>query len=127
MIDKNKQYRTRDGREVRIYATDGAGSHPIQGAVLHEGGWVQRDWDALGYYSLRANQSSFADLVEVKPRIRRTMWVNIYDSEHDTLYFVSRDLADRYPRNPGERLACIKMEIDCEHGHGLEPFGEELT
>ena len=28
-IDKNRTYTTRDGREVRIYATDGAGSKPV--------------------------------------------------------------------------------------------------
>ena len=32
MIDKNKQYRTRDGREVRIYATDGYGHYPVHDA-----------------------------------------------------------------------------------------------
>ena len=37
MIDKSKTYRTRDGREVRIYATDGVGDQAIHGAVLTDG------------------------------------------------------------------------------------------
>ena len=46
MIDKNKQYRTRDGREVRIYATDGCNGHRVHGAI-YEGkasGWAHRAW-----------------------------------------------------------------------------------
>ena len=38
MISKDKQYKTRDGREVRVYATDGAGEFPIHGAVLNDDG-----------------------------------------------------------------------------------------
>lgn len=37
MIDKNKKYRTRDGKEVRIYCTDGRGLYPIHGAILIKG------------------------------------------------------------------------------------------
>ena len=33
MIDMKKKYRTKDGREVRIYATDGVGHYPVHGAV----------------------------------------------------------------------------------------------
>jgi hypothetical protein len=33
MIDINKKYRTRDGREVRIYATDGDGDPLTHGAI----------------------------------------------------------------------------------------------
>jgi predicted DNA-binding protein with PD1-like motif len=32
-IDINKKYRTRDGHEVRIYATDGMGLYPVHGAI----------------------------------------------------------------------------------------------
>ena len=33
MIDKSKTYRTRDGREVRIYATDGERGLRVHGAT----------------------------------------------------------------------------------------------
>jgi hypothetical protein len=35
MISMDKQYRTRDGREVRIYAVDGGGKYPIHGADFY--------------------------------------------------------------------------------------------
>ena len=36
MIDINKKYRTRNGREVRIYATDGWSASPVHGAIKVE-------------------------------------------------------------------------------------------
>jgi hypothetical protein len=122
-IDKNKQYRTSDGREVRIYATDGGGTHPIHGAILHLGEWVQRDWKRDGRYNPAGNElSSICDLVEVKPRIRRTVWLNVYRTYVSA--FDSKIQADTYyaqncTKHHPERLACIKVEIDCEEGEGL--------
>lgn len=36
--------RTRDGREARIYATDGGGDFPIHGASLNDGQWSAECW-----------------------------------------------------------------------------------
>ena len=68
MIDKNKQYKTRDGREVRIYATDGNESVPIHGAVLTDGMWNVFCWNADGRWRETERQHSF-DLIEVVPLI----------------------------------------------------------
>jgi len=114
MIDINKTYRTRDGRQVRIYSTDGGGIYPIHGAILDKvlPGWFLATWDINGY-SLRGNKE-FADLIEVQPRIKRTVWLNIYKGEgHPT----TKEEADRQAAKT--RIACIKVEIDCEEGHGL--------
>jgi len=37
-IEVGKEYKTRDGKVVKIYATDGNGRYPIQGAMLNTGG-----------------------------------------------------------------------------------------
>lgn len=34
MIDINKKYRTRDGRDVVIYAINGAGNYPVHGKEI---------------------------------------------------------------------------------------------
>jgi hypothetical protein len=70
MIDVKKQYRTRDGREVRIYATDGSDPHSVHGAFLSDGDWHLTGWKSDGaiYYGGRESQ---LDLIEVKPRIKR--------------------------------------------------------
>jgi len=62
MIDVNKKYTTRDGREVRIYATDGVGCYPIHGAVLEYGIWCITAWTVEG--KKEARRKSVGDLVE---------------------------------------------------------------
>lgn len=43
-----KSYKTRSGRKVRIYATDGSYPHSVHGALLHEDSWVPFNWEAYG-------------------------------------------------------------------------------
>ena len=112
MIDINKKYRTRGGQEVRIYATDGTGSHPVHGAVKISIGWISCCWMQEGFHMV--NGGSY-DLIEVKPRIQRTVWLNVFPKTIAT-YFHRLD-ADTYAGS--SRLACVKVEIDCEEGEGL--------
>ena len=113
MIDINKKYHTRDGREVRIYATDGGGHYPVHGAIKKGDDY----WDVAGWTingaSLPIVDSS--DLIEAKPRIKRTVWLNLY--AHTTITKSSRENADAM--RAGACLACVKVEIDCEEGEGL--------
>lgn len=119
MIELGKQYRTRDGCDVRIYAVDGGGRFPVHGAVkLNDGTWRQEEWTPTGSYNGKKDGHSLPndlDLIEVKPRIQREVWLNVYhsgQSAHDT----KKD-ADQYAgRN---RIACVKLVIDCEEGEGL--------
>ena len=78
MIDINKKYRTRDGREVRIYATDGAGDYCVQGAAKDSKGWGFKLWKSCGLI-LRKSLSP-ADLVEVV--MLPEYWVVFYDSDN---------------------------------------------
>ena len=114
MIDPKKQYRTRDGREVRIYATDGCNGHRIHGAIYDglEHGWQHRAWFHGGRMHC---EPSGADLIEVKPRIKRKVWVNVYPGwEH--AYSTKRDAEIGSGQN---RIACVEIDIDVEEGHGL--------
>jgi len=116
MISKDKQYRTRDGREVRIYATDGCIGAPVQGAIKIGNEWHLGHWTKEGVYGLYGSpQVHDYTLIEVKPRIRRTVWMNVYALTvigYETRY-AADDVASR------DRLACVKVEIDCEEGEGL--------
>jgi hypothetical protein len=113
VISKDKKYRTRDGREVRIYATDAGPRYPIHGAFLLDGEWLHESWTIDGENVIEANSPS--DLVEVKPRIQRVAWLNVYP-EAACLYY-SRAMADQAAFDL--RLACVKITIDCEEGEGL--------
>ena len=113
MISKDKTYRTRDGREVRIYATDGGGEYPVHGSVKTNDGWRPRTWVSNGQVGPLENAG---DLIEVKPRIQRTVWLNVFGDHVYGAY--TKEGVDIHPY-VDSRLACVKVEIDCEEGEGL--------
>ena len=106
MIDINKKYTTRDGREVRIYATDGAGSWPVHGAVLFESGWCDASWSKTG----SATQCQFDDFDLIEVKEKRVMWVNVYEDGNGAAHADKED-ADGCSV-PG-RIARIHVEY-CE-------------
>jgi hypothetical protein len=76
MIDIDKKYRTRDGREVRIYAVDGGGSHPVHGAIKSTEGWDCHSWRRTGCWM---HPEGLLDLIEgtcdpVEASIKRAVW-----------------------------------------------------
>jgi len=122
MIDPKKQYRTRDGREVRIYAVDG-GPHgnAIHGAIKSESGdWIAQQWFHEGMYAYAGSHMN--DLIEVKPRIKRKVWVNVYRGRHTEWMTVhdERDEADCHvDATTLRRIACVEIDINVDEGHGL--------
>jgi hypothetical protein len=125
MINKDKQYRTRVGNEVRIYATDAGGLFPVHGAIFNDGLWNGMKWNVHGEIYIGAERvRSGDDLIEVKPRIKRTFWMNVYP-ENDIRPYEDKYVADACESlrsvmgNVSRRIACVKVEIDCEEGEGL--------
>ena len=117
MIDKSKTYRTRDGREVRIYATDGLGSHPVHGAVKNPDGWRQATWMRDGYW---ASVDMGSDLIEVKPRIKREVWVNVYRQDDGYEFATYHDNATDAKSDSGDAIiARAHLILDVEEGDGL--------
>jgi len=116
MIAINKKYQTRGGREVRIYATDGKYPFCVQGAVKteHEE-WEQLNWTNEGNFMLVSGCKN--DLIEVRPRHKRTVWINVYSKELACITADSKEEADRNASN--DRIACIKVELNFEEGEGL--------
>ena len=115
-IDPNKTYQTKSGREWRYYGENGNGQ--IHGAFKDIlGFWCVDVWRENGEYFHHYDSSM--DLVEAKPRIKRTYWLNIYENSSDNIFALgTRELADKWD-SPNRRLACVKVEIDCEVGEGL--------
>jgi hypothetical protein len=114
-ISMDKQYRTRCGYEVRIYATDHFGYYPIVGAILCGKNWVPVNWRLDGVSSPTDNS---LDLIEVKPRIQREYWVNIPPEENiSPVCWLTKEKADGVSSD--DRLACVKITIDCQEGDGL--------
>ncbi len=111
MISIDKQYKTRDGKEVRIYAVDGIGPYCVHGAVNTLLGWKPCSWDEEGDRgSIREDP---LDLVEVKPRMQYTFDVEICKfGSRVTIYEVG-------VRHTSEVLARTKITVDVEEGEGL--------
>lgn len=115
-IEMGKTYLTRGGSEVRIYAVDGSEPYPVHGAIATAEGMVSVCWTARGTPFLD-NCERDSDLIEVKPRIQRTVWVNVYPTVGISIWD-TRKLADSFA-TPA-RIACIPITIDCAEGEGLE-------
>ena len=115
MIDINKKYQTRDGREVRIYATDGADKYPVHGSIKYETGWELFTWQLDGMRI--PGREGGGDLIEVRPRHKRTVWLNVYGSGVVPEACSSKERADLAAACG--RIACIKVELDFEEGQGL--------
>ncbi len=118
MIELGKQYKTRDGREVRIYAVDGGGQFPVHGAVKFSGtAWTPNEWSETGSHLGDPEfRISDLDLIEVTPRIQREVWLNVYNGRLCTGY-PSKEESDR--ASSYDRIACVKVVIDVEEGEGL--------
>jgi hypothetical protein len=116
MIDPKKKYRTRAGGEVRIYAVDGDEEMPVHGAVLTQHGWKVNSWARDGKWC--PNLTDDVDLIEVKPRIKREVWVNVFRT-YQTAH-ADKFCAEASARQTlCDRIACVKLFIDCEEGEGL--------
>lgn len=61
-------------------------------------------------------QTCWQHFQEIRPRIKRIGWVNVYPDRTSAI-IKDKETADKYA-TPG-RIACVKIEIDCEEGEGL--------
>ena len=120
MIDIDKEYRTRDGREVRIYATDGGDlveGQTIHGSILNGNNWVFAIWNAeTGKNYANSAAISQIDLIEVKLRIYRRVWINVYPDRCSGAY---REKKHADHQAAPDRIGCVQVEIDIEEGEGL--------
>lgn len=109
-----EKYFTRDGREARVYATDGAGEYPLHGAIFmtlsedFDEGWHDASWTAQGSY-IETDDVSDRDLMPPK----RELWVNFYTPDRDDSpnysFWPSREIADKWA---GERrIARVRIEF----------------
>lgn len=118
MIDKSKTYRTRDGREVRIYATDGGDGNGVHGAIKTGDLWVVTAWPGNGVIS-NFTQSGL-DLIEVRPRIKRKVWVNVYRQDDGYEFATYHDNATDAKSESGDAIiARAHLILDVEEGDGL--------
>jgi len=118
MIDKNKVYKTRDGREVRIYATDGRAMYPIHGAILQEHGWQQSCWAVDGLHSISSSGNHSGDLIEVRPRHKRMVWLTVWSNNY--IEASGKPEWRNGPLGCGEEpIARLMVDVEYNNGEGL--------
>lgn len=115
-IELGKQYRTRDGQRARVICADakylGFPVIALIGNDLAENAvWCS----ACGRFGIG---DSGLDLIEVRPRIKRKVWLNVYADDGAARCYRS-EVEAHLAADASQRLACVEVEIDVEEGHGL--------
>lgn len=121
MIDKTKQYKTRDGREVRIYATDGGGECPIHGAVKYESGWRSSSWSINGKFNPYISADGVDDLIECKKQMTIEFHVFVYQ-DGSRITCPTKESADQHAAKylmAGNLFARFEYTRIVEEGEGL--------
>ena len=113
MIDEDKQYTTREGSEVRIYATDGVEPYPVQGAIKRSDGWISATWLSNGHVARCKEHQD--DLIEVKPRRRFERWVVLHRNGEWASWMSRPSDASTV-----DAFAIKHVVFEVEEGEGLE-------
>lgn len=86
-FSKPELLQTRDGRAVRIYATDVGCIH---GAVFTNGRWFLREWLSNGKFT-KSENDDLCDIVAKPPRV--TGWANAYPNSTRLTLFSTKEEA----------------------------------
>lgn len=113
-ITKDQEYTTRDGKPVRIYATDCGGPFPVHGATFQDGNWIAGAWceDGLAY----AGSTYINDLIPKPKTIKVTAWINIYPSGLHIMHADERIAASHADK---KIFARRKIGFEVTEGEGL--------
>jgi hypothetical protein len=113
VIEMGKEYRTRDGRSVRVHTTTAqCNLGPVIGEYETGGNWVLEVWDERGR---TRSVSTDLDLIEVKPVRVFERWVNVYRCGLYT-WHSRRYVADQFA---ADRIACLHIRQEYKEGDGL--------
>lgn len=116
-FEVGKFYKTRDGRKVKIYDTNGHPQFPIHGATFTDNSWMSSCWRESGMYTYhgRSPDDIVSEWVEEE---EKTVWINIYNPTNDYGYtHPTRESADR--EASCDRIACVPVTIKFKKGDGL--------
>lgn len=114
-IEEGREIKTRDGHEVRIYATDGEEPFGVHGAIKIEAGWVLTKWDLQGRAAWSVPKHP-NDLIAAPRTIEIAFWANVYE---DGSYFRYATKEEADTAAASSRFACINIKRTVTEGEGL--------
>ena len=118
-VSRDKEYRTRDGKKVRVYATDGEENDEVHGAYF-DSGWVGDTWSLCGKYYADSSDAHKNDLVEARPRIKLFRKFNINKDNCGGYYLGSSGPAAFGLKADENTVARVTFAVDVEEGEGLD-------
>jgi len=113
-ISMDKTYRTENGKDVRIYAVDGGGTHPVHGAIFndYDNAWGPFNWQSNGVFTAASGDAGY-NLVEVKPSIKVKRYIAVYGEHSTEVFHTLEEAKDTDPK------AIITVDEEVEEGYGL--------
>lgn len=87
MISLDKQYRTRDGKEAKIYSVNNGGDYPVHGAVKFGDQWYQECWTKDGYSDVVCAED-VGDLIEVKKSYMKKVRLDLWKDGNITVGYI---------------------------------------
>jgi len=116
MIDIAKKYRYRNGEVARVLCVDRPCA-PYAPVISMAKNGITHTHQPGGTHTEGVGDHHH-DLIEIKSRFERTVWLNIYRGGEIVIVASSKEWADD---NAGpDRIACKKIELDFEEGEGLQ-------
>jgi hypothetical protein len=117
LIRLDSKYTTRDGRAVRVLCVDAdINARPV--VALVDGGNSPYSFTANGQYY--ANTECAIDLIPLRVKHTRTVWVNVYPAGANSGFFAdSKKRADDLAGHSPHRIACKEITFEFEEGEGL--------
>lgn len=111
-IEMGKEYTDELGQMFVILAVKRPGSKALEPQVVA----MEKGCGVVSIYHSDGRGVNRPDLIEMKQRIQRTVWINIYDEFGANCYHTERQAI----HDAGSAcVARIRVEIDCEEGEGL--------
>jgi len=117
MISRNKTYITRNGWEAHIAAIIDDEHFQVLGIIKNPETqeWMAESWSIDGHFEFNAEDESEWDLIEIKGRVKRTYWVNLYNPpEGESRLYLRHDTA--MENRLAGWIGCAKIKIDIEEG-----------
>jgi hypothetical protein len=114
-VDWSKPIQTRAGRKARLLGEIIGRDDPFAVAVMTEDG---REY-VLYYFAsgkFYVNATCVNDIINAPERIKRDVWLNVYQHSECCGYDSKYEADDCATQT---RIACVRVQIDCEKGEGL--------
>ena len=118
-FDPSKPCQTRNGHEVRIYATDATGIFSIHGAIKNVDEWGSPQvWTEDGKYNSGSSKHPL-DLVNTKLKIKVKKWAIVHRASWEPDGFQIKVVTEKPDLHQCSVFALIPLDLEFTEGEGV--------